>query len=147
MKNTLCTTIGAVGAYIAAWFGGWNSSLTALVVFMAIDYITGLIVAGVFKNSPKSKNGGLESKVGYKGLCKKCMILLFVLIGHQLDVVIGASYIRDAICIGFMANELISITENADAMGVPLPDVVKNAIGVLKSKSKDNKEEKEHDKN
>lgn len=141
MKSSICTSIGAVGAIVAGWFGGWDSALLALIVFMGIDYFTGLIVAGVFKKSPKSKTGKLESKIGYKGLCRKGMILLFVLIGHLLDMVVGASYIRDAVCIGFMANELISITENAAIMGVPLPEPIMNAISLLK-----NKEDKKNDK-
>lgn len=134
MKNTICTTIGAIGAAVAGYFGGWDNSLRALVIFMVADYITGLVVAGVFKKSTKTKTGRLSSKIGYKGLCKKCMILLFVLIGNQLDMVVGSNYIRDAVCIGFMANELLSITENAQLMGVPLPKIIDNAIELLKNK-------------
>lgn len=134
MKNTICTTIGAIGAAVAGYFGGWDNSLRALVIFMVADYITGLVVAGVFKKSTKTKTGRLSSKIGYKGLCKKCMILLFVLIGNQLDMVVGSNYIRDAVCIGFMANELLSIAENAQLMGVPLPKIIDNAIELLKNK-------------
>lgn len=134
MKNTICTTIGAIGAAVAGYFGGWDNSLRALVIFMVADYITGLVVAGVFKKSTKTKTGRLSSKIGYKGLCKKCMILLFVLIGNQLDMVVGSNYIRDAVCIGFMANELLSIVENAKLMGVPLPKIIDNAIELLKNK-------------
>lgn len=134
MKNTICTTIGAIGAAVAGYFGGWDNSLRALVIFMVADYITGLVVAGVFKKSTKTKTGRLSSKIGYKGLCKKCMILLFVLIGNQLDMVVGSNYIRDAVCIGFMANELLSIAENAKLMGVPLPKIIDNAIELLKNK-------------
>ena len=135
MKDIVCAGIGAVGGAIAALFGGWSSAMATLLIFMAIDYITGMVVAGVFHKSGKSENGALESRAGWKGLCKKCMTLLFVLIAHRLDLAIGVSYMRDAVVIGFIANELISITENAGLMGVPLPAVITKAIDILKGKS------------
>lgn len=135
MKDIVCAGIGAVGGAIAALFGGWSSAMATLLIFMAIDYITGMVVAGVFHKSGKSENGALESRAGWKGLCKKGMTLLFVLIAHRLDLSIGVSYMRDAVIIGFMANELISITENAGLMGVPLPAVITKAIDILKGKS------------
>lgn len=134
MKETICTIIGFIGASIASFFGGWNSALGTLIFFMAADYITGIIVAGVFKNSDKTENGGLNSHIGWKGLCKKGVILLFVLIAHRLDLVIGTDYIRNTVIIGFMTNELISIVENAGLMGVPLPKVIIKAIEVLQGK-------------
>lgn len=138
MKETICTTIGFIGAEIAAFFGGWNAALGTLIIFMTIDYITGMIVAGVFKNSDKTENGGLNSHVGWMGLCKKCVILGFVLIAHRLDLVIGTDYIRNTVIIGFMANELISLVENAGLMGVPLPKVIIKAIEVLQGKEDKN---------
>lgn len=106
---------------------------------MVIDYISGLIVAGVFKKSPKTDTGALESKAGWKGLCRKGMTLLFVLIAYRLDLVIGTNYIRDAVIIGFVANELISIVENAGLMGLPLPQIITKAIDVLTKKSEEEK--------
>lgn len=140
MKNLTCTAIGTVGTVVAGWFGGWDASLATLLIFMAVDYITGFLVAAVFKASPKTETGRLESKVGFKGLCKKAVVLMFVLIGYRLDLVMGASYIRDGICIAFMVNELISITENAAIMGVPIPKVIVDAINILKSKDKEEKD-------
>ena len=61
MKNEVCTIIGIVGGAIATAFGGWDTALAALVTFMAIDYITGLMVAGIFHTSPKTESGALES--------------------------------------------------------------------------------------
>lgn len=138
MKEAICTGIGAVGGAIAAAFGGWDAALTTLLIFMAVDYISGLIVAGVFHNSKKTESGTLESRAGWKGLCRKAVTLLFVLIAYRLDLVIGVNYIRDAVIIGFIANELISIVENAGLMGVPLPAVIQNAIDILTKKSDDN---------
>lgn len=134
MKNSICAGIGMIGSVIASIFGGWNASLTTLIIFMSIDYITGLITAGVFHQSQKTESGTLESRAGFKGLCRKGMILLFVLVGYRLDVAVGTTYIRDAVCIAFIANELLSIVENAGLMGIPIPSVVTKAIDLLKQK-------------
>ena len=135
MKEGLCTGIGIVGSFIASLFGGWDAALVTLLTFMVIDYISGLVVAGVFHNSKKTENGALESKAGWKGLCRKCMTLLFVLIAYRLDLALGVGYIRDAVIIGFMTNELISIVENAGLMGLPLPAVITKAVDVLTKKA------------
>lgn len=135
MKNTLCTVAGAVGSFIASLFGGWDTGIGTLVLFMVIDFFSGLAVAGIFKRSTKTETGALESKAGFKGLCRKCMTLLFVLIAYRLDLAIGTNYIRDMVIIGFIANELISIVENAGLMGLPLPAVLIKAIDVLKKKA------------
>lgn len=144
MKQGICTTIGVVGSFIASLFGGWDTALITLLIFMAIDYISGLVVAGIFHKSKKTETGSLESKAGFKGLCRKCMTLLFVMIANRLDLVIGSDYIRNAVIIGFIANETISIVENAGLMGVPLPTVITKAIDILTSKAKT--DEKDGDK-
>lgn len=134
LKSIILTCIGTIGGGIAALFGGWTSAMTTLIIFMVIDYITGLIVAGVFKKSGKSKSGALESRAGFKGLCRKGMILLILLVACRLDLALGTSYIKDAVCIAFVANETLSIIENAGLMGVPIPQVLIKAIDVLKAK-------------
>ena len=131
MKMKVITGVGIIGSLVTSMFGGWSEAMTTLFIFMILDYITGLVVAGVFHKSPKSENGALESKAGWKGLCRKGMILLFVLVGHRLDLVIGASYIKDAVCIAFIVNELISLIENAALMGVPIPQIITKAIDLL----------------
>lgn len=134
IKEGICTGIGVIGSIIASLFGGWDTGLVTLVIFMGIDYVSGLVVAGIFHNSNKTESGALESKAGWKGLCRKCMTLLFVLIAYRLDLALGVNYIRDAVIIGFIANELISIVENAGLMGLPLPDAINKAIDVLTQK-------------
>lgn len=136
MKETICTTAGIVGSFIAGLFGGWDASIRALLLFMAIDFLTGLILAGVFRKSPKTASGGLQSKIGWKGVSRKCVTLL-VLISAQLDLILGTTYIRDAVCIAFTVNELISIFENAGLMGIPMPAALKKAIDLLQSKGKE----------
>lgn len=138
-KNILISIIGVIGSAIASAFGGWTTGLTTLVIFMAIDYITGLIVAGVFHKSTKTETGTLESRAGFKGLCRKGAMLLVVLVAYRLDLVVGTAYIKDAVIIAFIANEAISIIENAGLMGVPMNDTIKNAIDVLQRKGSGNK--------
>ena len=135
MKMKLLTFIGVVGSWIASLFGGWDAALVTLLIFMGIDYVTGLIVAGVFKASEKTENGALESTAGWKGLCRKGVTLLVVLVACRLDLVMGSNFIRDAVVIAFIANETISIIENAGLMGIPIPAVITKAIEVLKSKA------------
>ena len=140
MKNGLCTVIGTVGGFIASLFGGWDTALATLLIFMAVDYVTGLIVAGVFHKSQKTASGALESRAGWKGLCRKGTSLLVVLVAYRLDLVIGSNFVKDATIIAFIANETISIIENAGLMGAPIPAVIVNAIDVLKQKADDSQE-------
>lgn len=134
MKEGICTGIGIIGGLIASLFGGWDAGLATLIIFMAVDYLSGLIVAGVFHKSSKTDSGALESKICWKGLCRKCMTLVFVLVAYRLDLVINTNYIRDTVIIAFIANELISIVENAGLMGLPMPDVITKAIDILQKK-------------
>lgn len=140
MKNGLCTVIGTVGGFIASLFGGWDTALATLLIFMAVDYATGLIVAGVFHKSQKTESGALESRAGWKGLCRKGTSLLVVLVAYRLDLVIGSNFVKDATIIAFIANETISIIENAGLMGAPIPAVIVKAIDVLKQKADDSQE-------
>lgn len=140
MKSVLISIVGAVGGAISYCFGGWTESLTTLLIFMGIDFLTGLICAGVFHNSKKSENGALESKASFKGLCRKGVIMLIVLVGHRIDLAIGQAYVRDAVCIAFIVNETISIIENAGLMGVPIPKVITGAIEILRKKGSDTNE-------
>ena len=133
--NILYSLVGAVGGFVAMVFGGWSDALITLIVFMALDYVTGLIVAGIFKKSKKSENGALESRAGFKGLCRKGVALLIVLVAVRLDIVMHTSYIKDAVIIAFVANESISIIENAGLMGIPVPGIIARAIDVLRNES------------
>lgn len=134
IKTAVLAAIGTIGGGIAALFGGWTSAMTTLIIFMVIDYATGIIVAEVFHRSGKSKSGALESRAGFKGLCRKGMILLILLVACRLDLMLGTGYIKDCVCIAFVVNETLSIIENAGLMGVPIPQVLIKAIDVLKAK-------------
>ena len=133
IKTGALSVIGALGAVITTLFGGWDTGLATLVLFMTVDYVTG-------QNSNKTENGALESKAGWKGLCRKGTTLLIVLVACRLDLMLGSNYIRDAVIIGFVLNESISILENVGLMGVDLPPVLVKAIDILKNKTEGDKE-------
>ena len=132
IKIFISSGVACVGAAIASLLGGWTGAMTTLVILMLIDYVTGIIVAGVFHASPKSSGGALSSAVGFKGICRKFVILLIVVVACRVDLLMDTNIIRDATCIGFCANELVSITENAGLMGIPLPRKLVEAIEVLR---------------
>ncbi len=133
VKVMLCTAIGVAGSIIANLFGGWTEDIITLLIFMSVDFIMGLILAGVFKNSNKSQSGALDSRAGWKGLCKKGTIILFVLIAYRLDLLLDTDYIKTATIIGFIINEAISVIENAGLMGIPLPKAVTKAVEILRN--------------
>lgn len=135
MKELICTVAGVIGSAIAYLFGGWDTGFITLFIFIVLDYVSGMVVAGVFKKSKKTESGALSSYVGFKGICKKGMVLLFVLVAYRLDLILGTSYIRDAVIIAFITNELISLIENAKLMGVPLPAILSGAIDLLQKTS------------
>ncbi len=133
-KEKLLIFLGSIGGLISTLFGGWNAALTTLLMFMAIDYISGFFIAVVLKKSPKTKTGAASSKASFAGLLKKGMILFIVLVAAQLDILSGVNFIKDATIIAFIANETISIIENAGYMGIKVPAVIMKAIDVLNSK-------------
>ena len=131
MRETISTLTG-LGAGLISWLaGGFDLPIVALIVCMSVDYVTGLIVAGVFHTSPKTPGGGLSSRVGWKGLARKFVTLLIVVVGNLADVLLGQCCIRDAVVIGFCANECISILENAALMGIRVPKVLSDALEKL----------------
>lgn len=137
VKTVICTVSGAAGAVIASLFGGWTDDMITLIIVMAVDFALGLLIAALFNKSPKSESGRVSSKSCFIGLCKKCTMLMFVLIAHRLDISLGTDYIKPAAVIAFIVNELISIVENAGIIGIPMPEIIKKAIDLLKNKDGD----------
>ena len=134
MKSSVCTALGFLGGLISWAFGGWDAAMAALLVCMGVDYLSGSIVALVFHRSSKSATGSYNSIYGVKGLFKKGLMLLFVLVAVQIDKLLGTAYVRDAVCVGFCCNEILSITENLGLAGIPLPQVVVKALEQLQKK-------------
>ncbi len=142
IKNGVLTAMAAFGAFISNQLGGWDAAMQFLVAMMAADFLTGLLVAGVFQKSGKSESGALDSKASFKGLCKKGMILLLVWLGVLLDNAMGVSYIRMTVIFFFMGNEGLSLLENLGLMGVPYPQKLKDILEALKEKGDKGEEAK-----
>lgn len=133
MKEWICMIAGIVGGFITTLLGGWDSALVTLIVFMGVDFFTGVVTAAMGR-SKHTDSGGLSSKAGWIGLAKKVCTLLLIAVAVRMDILLGTTYIRDAVCISFCLNELLSIIENATLMGIPFPPVIKKAIDVLQTK-------------
>jgi len=142
IKNLILTILAASGTFIATALGGWDMALQALLAVMAIDIITGLMVALVWKKSGKSETGAADSRAMFKGLCRKVVIVLVVFVAQQIDCSTGLNgMLRLGAILFFTGNEGLSIIENAGLMGVPMPDIVKNALEQLKKKGEDKDDE------
>ena len=138
MKEWICTFTGVIGSFVAGIFGGWDSALVTLLIFMGVDFATGLVTAAMGKSS---------SSAGWIGLMKKFCVLMLIVVAVRIDILLGTTYIRDAVCIAFCVNELLSILENTSLMGIPYPPALRNAIDVLQEKAGRMQEEKEDDDN
>ena len=143
MKKCIMAGIAALGGLVIQALGGWDGALQTLVAFMAVDYATGLLVAGVFRRSGKTEGGGLESRAGFLGLLRKGAVLLVVFLGTLLDSLPGGGFIRPAVCCFFIANEGLSILENLGLMGVPCPAFLRNALEALRKQGDQAKKEGE----
>lgn len=137
---TAMVVVGSIGGAISYIIGGWNTSIQTLLVFMLIDYLTGLAL-GVLNKSSKTKDGGLSSKAGLKGIFKKAGMLVVVIIAHRLDILSGTDFIKDACIIVLIANEGLSIIENLGTMGVPIPKILIKVIEALKKTDDDEGED------
>lgn len=134
MKDYVLLTLGLIGSTISNFIGGLPASITTLIFFMFADYFLGILNAMFFKKSDKTETGGLSSKVGFKGLAKKSCILIFVIVGAKIDILLGTNYVKDGVCIAFIVNELVSMVETSNLMGVPMPPIIINCIDILKQK-------------
>lgn len=133
MRHCFDVVIGMIGSCLVYLLGGWTMLIQTLLLFMVLDYLTGIIAAGVFHKSNKSKSGALSSKAGFKGLFKKVVMLIIVVIANRIDILMGFDGILyNMIVIAYIANEAISILENAIAMGIPIPKKLEEAIDTMK---------------
>ena len=132
--NVIQFVFTAVGGWLGYFLGGCDGLLYALIAFVAIDYITGVMCAIADKN--------LSSEVGFKGICRKVLIFLLAGIGNIIDVqVMGApGILRTAVIFFYLSNEGVSLLENAAHLGLPVPDAIKKVLEQLHDRS-DGKEE------
>jgi len=127
MENIFKTLVAIGGAAVSYLFGEWSALLSALLAFVVADYIAGVLAAGV--------EGKLSSSVGLKGIARKVFIFVLVAVAHLVDTALGDGHLfRDATIFFYLANELLSILENAGRVGLPIPEGIKQAVEVLKGK-------------
>ncbi len=141
LKSSIILICGSVGSLLSFILGGFDSVMIALLIFMVLDFLSGIILAIVFKNSKKTDSGKLSSRAGIIGLSKKIFILFLVALSTQLDIVLETSFIRDGTVIAFISMEGISIIENACLAGLPIPKIIKSALEIINKKEKDDENE------
>ena len=138
--KTITELLAAIGGAIASFFTGLPPIIWVLIAVMSIDYLTG-ILCGLMGKSPNTENGGISSKMAFRGLLKKALIILVVLLAALLDKAVsmgtGAAFeaVAGATCLWFIASEGFSIIENAAAMGIPIPGILKQALESMRKKS------------
>lgn len=137
IKAGFLAVLSLLGSALSGLLGGWDLILQSLLLFMLIDYITGLMVAGIFRKSRKTESGAIQSFVGWMGLCKKGVTLLIVVVGARLDLLMGVEFVRVGIIFAFITNELVSIVENMGLMGVKLPSALEKALDMLQSRGEE----------
>lgn len=135
LKAVVLTMFSAVGTVVAQALGGWDAALAVLIGMMSADYITGIMIAALWHKSGNTETGALSSQAGFKGLCKKGVILLLVWLGVLLDNAVGTNYIRTAVVLFFVGNEGLSLLENVGLMGVNYPKFLKTALEALQEKA------------
>ena len=128
--NIFKACVAVVGTFLTWIFGDWDIAVMALIAFMALDYLSGVLKAYINKE--------MSSEVGLKGLTRKFLILLVLIAAVLLDRLIntGDWVFRTIVCYFYVANEGISLLENAAALGLPVPDAIKNALAQLKEGGK-----------
>lgn len=128
METAIKVSVAICGAAASFLWGEWSALLSVLLTFVVIDFVTGWIAAGV--------DGELNSKVGWIGIARKVAIFFVVAVAHQVDVALGGELhmFRDAAIFFYLANELLSFTENAGRIGVPVPKKLLNAVEILREK-------------
>ena len=129
--NTIQFVFAAVGGWLGYFLGGCDGLLVALVMFVVVDYLTGVMCAVADRN--------LSSEVGFKGICRKVLIFLLVGIANILDVqVIGTgSVLRTAIIFFYISNEGVSLLENAAHLGLPIPEKMKDILEQLHDRAEE----------
>ena len=125
MEKYFNVIVAILATFFTYLFGSWDLALQVLIVFMVLDYLTGVLHAYLI--------GQLSSEVGFKGLVKKCMILVVLIIGVMLDRILGTGtwVFRTLVCYFYIANEGISLLENVGNIGIPIPNKIRNALEQL----------------
>lgn len=130
MSKSFIVFFGCIGSVISSIFGYNDNFFITLLIVMTCDYIMGIFVAFSGK-STKTKAGRFKSEICFKGLVKKLSCLIFVIVGHRLDILLDLNVVRIGVITAFISNEIFSMVENAILIGIPVPEIIKKAMEIL----------------
>ena len=137
VKQAISLVIGALTTGVLKVIGEPTQDLKILLLLMVIDLIVGFTVSAVWHKSSKTKSGKVSSKVMFKGIVKKILTLVLVVVAYQIDILLGYNVIRHITIIAFIVQEIISIIENIAITGIKTPDIITKALDVLERSVKD----------
>ena len=137
VKQVVSLVIGALTTGLLKVIGEPTQDLKILLLLMVIDLIVGFIVSAVWHKSSKTKSGKVSSKVMFKGIVKKILTLVLVVVAYQIDILLGYDVIRHIAIIAFIVQEIISIIENITITGIKAPGIITKALDVLERSVKD----------
>ena len=137
VKQVISLVIGALTTGLIKVIGEPTQDLKILLLLMVIDLIVGFTVSAVWHKSSKTKSGKVSSKVMFKGIVKKILTLVLVVVAYQIDILLGYDGIRHIVIIAFIVQEIISIIENIAITGIKVPDIITKALDVLERSVKD----------
>lgn len=126
VANTIKLIVAAIGTSLTWMFGGWDIAIQVLVICMALDYITGVLISFAYKKT--------SSEIGFKGITRKLLIIIILIVAVMLDRLTGTGQwlFRSLVCYFYIANECISLLENASNLGLSIPEKLKAALVQLK---------------
>ena len=137
VKQVISLVIGALTTGLLKVIGEPTQDLKILLLLMVIDLIVGFTVSAVWHKSSKTKSGKVSSKVMFKGIVKKILTLVLVVVAYQIDILLGYDVIRHVVIIAFVVQEIISVIENITITGIKAPDIITKALDVLERSVKD----------
>ena len=137
VKQVISLVIGALTTGVLKIIGEPTQDLKILLLLMVIDLIVGFTVSAVWHKSSKTKSGKVSSKAMFKGIVKKILTLVLVVVAYQIDILLSYDVIRHVVIIAFIVQEIISIIENIAITGIKAPDIITKALDVLERSVKD----------
>lgn len=135
MKTYILIASSSIGLLCDKLVGGFDYPFKALLVVMFIDYLSGILTALMHK-SPKTQEGGLSSRVGFRGILKKVLMIMLVISAQTMDALLNMDVLRLAVIYAFIANEILSVIENAVHLNIPIPNILKKAVDMLDEEGK-----------
>ena len=137
VKQVFSLVIGALTTGLLKVIGEPTQDLKILLLLMVLDLIVGFTVSAVWHKSSKTKSGKVSSKVMFKGIVKKILTLVLVVVAYQIDILLGYNVIKHVAIIAFIVQEIISIIENIAITGIKAPDIITKALDILERSVKD----------